>query len=271
MNCNEVVPLLSPFHDGELSPDQRRLVGEHVATCAGCSQKLESIRRLSDLVESTPTPAAPSTLLSRIERSLDKPSASWNWFQLGIPQNRAAAALLAATVVVAVGLALWKYNSGPSHSHAEMVRVFGEFLKSYEQGQSGAEELLAHRYQGTLVDEAAATAALKRETVAKPVVLASYRATKRYVLKMPCCDCVETIFARDGMTSLVLFEHEKEQSEWFASRPMIRAECRGKACCMVELKSGLAATWPVAGGFVTVVGVRDVAELDDLVDELQPL
>jgi hypothetical protein len=39
----------------------------------------------------------------------------------------------------------------------------------------------------------------------------------------------------------------------------------------VQLSDGLAATWPVDGGYVTVVGVRDVTELEKLVEELQPL
>jgi len=271
MNCNEVIPLLSPFHDGELTPDEHRAIVVHIASCAACSQKLESIRRLSDLVETTPTPEAPSTLLTKLEQSLDSLAPRRRWFKLGPAQSRAAAALLAAAAVVAVCVTVWKISSAPSHSHEEMVRVFNEFLDSYEQGNPSTEELLARRYDGTLVNEAAATAALKRKTVAPPVVLANHRVTKRYVLKMPCCDCVETIYARDGTTSFVLFEHEKEQSEWFNTRPMVRAECRGKACCMVQLKGSLAATWPVEGGFVTIVGVRDVSELGDLIEELQAL
>jgi hypothetical protein len=52
---------------------------------------------------------------------------------------------------------------------------------------------------------------------------------------------------------------------------MVRADFHGKACCMVQLKGGLAATWPVDGGFATVIGLKDVAELGSLIDELQPM
>ena len=269
MNCNEVIPLLSSFHDDELAPEQRRAVADHIVSCPACSQKLESLRRLSDLVETTPTPEAPGTLVTRIERSLNERVPIWAW-RSNLPRSAVAAALGIAAVVL-VGLTIWKFTTGPSHSHEEMVRVFGEFLDAYEQGQASAVEVLPRKYQGTLVSEAAATSALKRETVARPIVLANHRATKRYVLKMPCCDCVETIYAREGTTSFVVFEHEKEQTEWFNRRPMIRSECRGKACCMVQLKRGLAATWPVDGGFVTVVGIGDVSELGHLVDELKPM
>lgn len=270
MNCNEVIPLLSPFHDGELASDERQAVADHIASCAVCSQKLESIRRISDLVEFTSAPEAPRTLLANVEQSLDqrRQTAAWSRFQLR-PRS-AVAILIASAAIVLVGLVVWHLAPGPSHGHEEMVRDFGEFLDAFELGQTNAVEVLPRKYQGTLVSEAAATSALKRDTVARPIVLASHQVTKRYVLKMPCCDCVQTIYARNGQTSIVLFEHDKEE-EWFDARPMVRTECRGKACCLVQLKDGLAATWPVAGGFVTVVGVRDVAELGNLVDELQPL
>jgi len=180
------------------------------------------------------------------------------------------AALLTTAAALFAGLMIWQFASPPD-DHREMVRVFGEFLAAYEGSRPDAEEMLAQKYDGKLVTEREATIALKRKTVARPAVFANHQVAKRYLLKMPCCDCVQTIYARDGMTSFVLFEHEKEQSEWFDARPMIRAECRGKVCCLVQLKEGLAATWHVDGGFVTVVGVRDIAELDGLVDELQPL
>jgi hypothetical protein len=270
MNCHEVIPLLSSFHDGELAPDECQAIATHVASCVACSQKLESIRRLSDLVESTPVPEVPGSLLDSIEQSLAARTPSWTWWQVGLSRRNAVAALLVTAATLVGGPMVWQFAS-PPHDHKEMVRVFGEFLAAYERGQPGADEMLAQKYQGTLVTEADATIALKRKTVARPVVFANHQVAKRYLLKMPCCDCVQTVYSRNRTASLVFFEHEKEQSDWFDARPMIRAECRGKVCCLVQLKEGLAASWPVDGGFVTVVGVRDVAELGSLVDELQPL
>ena len=270
MNCNEVIPLLSPFHDGELPALKHQAVEAHVSTCAACAQKLESIRRLSDLVEVTPVSEVPRTLLMRIEQSLNGRASTWASFQLSGPQRRTAAAILAVAAVALVGLIIWGIGNGRSRNHAEMVRAFGEFLSAYELGKTNAAEMLPRKYQGTLVNEASASSALRHQTVAQSVVLTDHQATKRYLLKMPCCNCVETIYVRNGRTSLVLFEHEKEQSDWFDARPMIRSECRGKACCLIQLNGCLAAAWPVDAGFVTVVGVRDVAELGSLVDELRP-
>ena len=271
MNCNEVIPLLSPFHDGELAPDEHGSVADHVASCAACSQELESIRRLSDLVESSPLPEAPDTLLQKLERSFDERAPFWSRFQFSLSRRSAVAALMATAAVVVVGLMIWQFVGAPPHSHEEMVQVFGEFLNAYEQGETSAVDVLARKYHGTLVSEAAATRALKRATVARPVILGGHAVAQRYLLKMPCCDCVQTNYAASGKTSFVLFEHEKEQAEWFHTRPMIGAECHGKACCLVQLKNGLAATWAVDGGYATVVGVRDVTELERLVGALQPL
>jgi len=270
MNCQEANSLMSALHDGELAPDERQAVEAHVASCATCSQRLESIRRLTGLVESTPVPGVPGSLLHKIEQSLAAPAPFWTWWQFGLSRRSAVGALLVAAAALAGFLVIWQLAS-PPHDHHEMVRDFGEFLAAYERGQPTADEMLAQKYHGKLVTEADATIALKRKTVAPPVLLANHQAAKRYLLKMPCCDCVQTVYSRNGVTSFVFFEHEKEQSEWFDARPMIRAECRGTVCCLVQLKEGLAATWPVAGGFVTVVGVPDIAELGSLVDELRPL
>jgi hypothetical protein len=269
MNCHEAIPLLSSFHDGELASSQRHEIAAHIASCAACSQRLDSIRRLSDLVESTPVPETPGSLVHRIEKSLAASAPIWTWWQFGLSRWSAVAAMLTAVAVLVCGLVVFQFTS-PLHDHEEMVRVFGEFLTAFEGGRPDAEDILPQTYHGKLVTEAEATSALKRKTVARPVVFAKHQVASRYLLKMPCCDCVQSIYARDGQTSFVLFEHEKEQSEWFDARPMIRTECRGKLCCLVQLKNGLAATWPVEGGFVTVVGVDDVAELGSIVDELQP-
>jgi hypothetical protein len=271
MNCHEVIPLLSTFHDGEFAPDKRRAIAEHIASCTACSQRLESMRRLSDLVAATPAPATPGDMLHKIENSLATASISlWNWSSFSVSRRSVVAAMLATATALIAGLIFWQFFSQP-HDHREMVRVFGEFLDAYEQGRPDAEDLLAQKYHGGLITEAEATATLKRKTVARPIVLANHKVSKRYLLKMPCCDCVQTIYSREGITSFVLFEHEKEQTEWFNARPMIRAECRGKTCCLVQLSGAVAATWPVDGGFVTAIGLRDVAEFGNLVDELQPL
>jgi hypothetical protein len=47
MRCNEVQPLLSPFYDGELLPEQVQDVAAHVETCPSCAGRLRSMQRLT--------------------------------------------------------------------------------------------------------------------------------------------------------------------------------------------------------------------------------
>lgn len=267
MNCNDVARFLSPFYDGELKPAEHEAVAAHLAACAVCSEQLESVRRLSDLVAGAPSPDAPESLVARVEQSLGARAAWPGWFGMS-GRAQAAAALVAVAAAIVLGLTIWRNADFSSHSHVEMLRDFGEFLEAYEQAPAASVALLPHKYDGRLVSREEATSALKRATVAPSVVLTNHRAAQRYLLKMPCCDCVQTVYECQGISTLVLFEHEKEQSDWFGARPRSRSELNGKSCCLVPLKSGLVATWPVAGGFVTAVGVQDLAELSQLVDEV---
>jgi hypothetical protein len=64
---------------------------------------------------------------------------------------------------------------------------------------------------------------------------------------------------------LVLFEHDDEETEWFGDRPSNMATCGDKECCLVNLDESIAATWRRGSRWVTAVGVRDEAEVSELV------
>ena len=271
MNCNEVIPLLSPLHDGELDFEQRQAVAAHLRTCVECSGRLDALRRLSDLSRQTPSPAPPATLLAKVEQSIGDGARHETGLRSHVRSRTAAAILIASAAAVLGGVFVWQLASGPPQSHVEMVRVFGEFLSAYEQGNPNAPAMLAQGYQGTLVSEADAGSALKRQTVTPDTLLSRHQVDKRYLLKLPCCDCMQTIYTCDGKTSFIVFEHTQEELEWFDGRSVVLTECRGKSCCVVKLKGSLAVSWRVDSGYVTVVGVRDLAQLDEFVGELRSL
>ncbi len=268
MNCEQVIPLLSPFHDGELSPGEHRLVVEHLSECSECSRRIESLGKLSGLVEAAHQPKAPASLLPQVEAMLQteqcvakEPIASGS-------RKLLVGVIAAVAAVVLVGITIWSIVERP-HRHSDMIVAFDQFLKSYEQTPAKAVEVLPHRYSSVRVDKAGASAALKRPTVTPDRLLGDHVVVERCLLRMPCCDCVQTTYAQGGVVSLVVLEHEKEQAEWFHERPSVRTQCQGKACCLVELRNGLAASWPIHHGYVTVVGIRDVSELERLVGELE--
>src|SRR6187431_1055531 len=116
MHCNEIQPLLSPFHDCELPPEQARDVAEHVENCQSCSRRLESLKSLSALVVSSRSPATPSTLLSKIESSLDEQSPSASASRIRRRNLAILAGTCAAAVVVTV--LIWQLGSHP-HDHSQ--------------------------------------------------------------------------------------------------------------------------------------------------------
>lgn len=267
MNCEQVTPLLSALHDGELDAEERNAVLAHLSSCGSCSAYLDSIRSMSELATQLPAATPPPDLVEKVERALTEKNKS-TLAERRPRRRRLLVMLVLGAAAMAAGLAVWPFLAGDAHHHEEMVRVFGQFLEAHERGQAHADEILPQHYGGKLVGLAAASEALHHSSLTKPTILGNHRVEKRYLLKMPCCDCVQTVYVRRGRKSLVIFEHEKEQPDWFQNRPLRRTECEGRPCCVVELKESLAASWRVGGRQVTAVGVRDLTELGRLMVEL---
>ncbi len=85
-------------------------------------------------------------------------------------------------------------------------------------------------------------------------------------MKMPCCTCVQCLCKRSDGSVIAIFEHDDEEmTEWFGDRPAMAANCSGKRCSLVEVNDRIAASWKRDKRHITVVGIRDVAELTELV------
>ena len=93
-----------------------------------------------------------------------------------------------------------------------------------------------------------------------------YSVESTYVMTMPCCTCVQCLCKRSDGSTIAIFEHDDEETkEWFGDRPETLANCGGYRCSVVELEGHIAASWLRGKRHITVVGVRDVAELAELV------
>lgn len=269
MNCEQVIPLLSAYHDGELPDDQREAVTDHLVDCSNCQTELTSLQSISGLVRRSQSPEPPAALLHNVERALSR-DARKNWGWSFTPRWLILPVAVAATMLLA--LVFWKGWPGDhgSHDHGQMVEQFNRFLDNYSAGDELATAILPDQFHGKLVDFAGATEFLKRPSVAKSTLLNKHQVKERVALKMPCCDCVQTSYTCEGKNSLVVFEHTEKQKDWYGRRPQIHTECAGKSCCLVELGTTLIATWPSERGYVTVVGAKDVTEVAALVEELLP-
>jgi anti-sigma factor RsiW len=114
MNCAEYELLLHALIDGELDAGHARHVEAHVATCAGCAEKLKTLRAMREAMAGADLKfAAPATLRDRIEAALPSPSAqiiaprqffqpSRRSFFGGLVMGSALSAAIAATLVVGV-------------------------------------------------------------------------------------------------------------------------------------------------------------------------
>jgi hypothetical protein len=266
MNCDQVIPLLSAYYDGELPSVESAGVADHVASCSGCASRLESLQHLKGLVHRSPAPPVPTKIVNRVEAALRNETKVVN--QPTFSRRQQLAMVVLATAAAFLGIMVWLSRRGSRHDHHEMAATYGEFLDAYAAGKNDAPQVLVNRFQGKPIKVQEASYVLKHDSVARPTLLANHEATNRYLLKMPDCDCVATVYACEGKTSLVLFEHDGEHPEWFGKRSMTRTECAGKSCCLVPLDGSMVATWKANGGYITAVGIRDEAQLEQLIGEL---
>jgi anti-sigma factor RsiW len=114
MNCAECEILLHPLIDGELDAFHARDVEAHVATCAGCAEKLKAFRAMREAMAAADMKfTAPASLRNRIEAALPSPSArviaprkffqpSRRTFFGGFAVGSALSAAVAASLVLTV-------------------------------------------------------------------------------------------------------------------------------------------------------------------------
>jgi hypothetical protein len=138
------------------------------------------------------------------------------------------------------------------------------FLEEFAVDPGLAQLTLVNQYDGRPVASKDATMGLRYTPVARRAAPAGYTLAAAYVLKMPCCKCVQTIYNRESGGAIAVFEHDEDQPDWFGSRPAISAHCNGKPATLVEVDEGLAATWKCGPRCITVFGATDVQEVTQL-------
>jgi len=273
MNCSDVQALLSAYHDGELADDQRSRLSDHLDTCTDCAKELANFESLSRMATALSTPAPPEQLWNQLESRIERQSEHEPPISRSVDQSRswAFSALgqlaLAATVFVAVGIAWFTYQSWFTHgTHDHFTSEFGQYLDAFRHDPDAAQYMLLANYENQLVDPDQAIQQLGYRPVVAGGLPAGYTLESTHVMKMPCCKCVQSICKRSDGSTLAIFEHDdKETTNWFGDRPEITASCNHKQCCLVELDDQIAASWRHSTRHVTLIGVRDVAEVSQMV------
>lgn len=271
MNCSEVKERISAYYDGELPADSRTAVEAHLATCEDCARELEKFRQLSDLSKELTHPEAPAHIWRQLEEQLglDDRARSKRPARLdGLGLNRkrllqVGVAIAVVTLIVVVHLT-YKTFSHVSRDE-QFALVFRQYLKEFRDNPQAAQQILLGKYDGQAVRaERAARFVGYRPAVAGGMP-EGYSVVSTYVMKMPCCTCVQCLCQRRDGTAVVIFEHDDEEPNWFGNRPERKAVVSDHQCSIVELDDRFAASWQRGKRQMTIVGLRDAKEIEHLI------
>ncbi len=151
MDCHRIRGLLGLYWDDEVSPDERRDVEEHLATCTACSADLDEIRAIACDLAAPAHVEVPDALWSAIEHRLDHEPAHGS--RTGSIQFFRTPIAKAAAVLFAAGLGLWAFawlDGAATRATASQVdfsvlldalpvdarKAFMKFLVFYDAGES---------------------------------------------------------------------------------------------------------------------------------------
>jgi hypothetical protein len=271
MNCADAQTLLSAYFDGELSEASELELRDHLRQCARCSAELDSFRQLSTLAHGLYTPQTPDSIWRQLEVRLDEDDLPLSSTSKKHSSYMAARLLvLAATLLVAVGLGWFTYETWFGHGERDAFAAeFGHYLEAFHRDPEMAQEMLIAKYDGVAVDSTQAIQLVGYRPATANATHNEFRVKSTHVLKMPCCTCVQTVCERADGSTVVIFEHDDENPEWFGDRRETTAHCSGKRCRLFDIQDQIAASWKMGGRHITAIGVRDAGEVSHLVSWLQ--
>lgn len=106
MECQEAIPLMHDYLDGDMQSAERRKLKEHILGCPDCRRRLQRMERAEALVRSMPAPRASDDLTARIMNSLpQKKRRTWiRWVR-----NHPAISVAAVFILVMMSsfVSLW--------------------------------------------------------------------------------------------------------------------------------------------------------------------
>ncbi|WP_437193682.1 anti-sigma factor family protein [Planctomicrobium sp. SH527] len=266
MNCSKVNQLLSAYYDGELSDELHEAVREHLGQCDGCAVELRGFERLSLMARFIESATPPDHLWERIEVTLDEPESHRIKPEASLAQNSyisRSRMIIAVAATIAVGIAVFMLQSWRHlEHHNHFTTEFNQYLLEFNRDPEAAQKFLLDKYENHRVSPEQATKLVGYRPVIAAGAPPEYKIASTFVVKMPCCTCVQTLCQRADGSALAIFEHNDTALEWFGDRPAITASCHGKGCCLVQLKDSTAVSWKQGNRYITVIGVREFSEID---------
>ena len=269
MDCSQARELLSAYCDDELSAEERATVALHLEQCEDCARRLEEFHRLSRLAQELVCPSTPDHLWPQFEQQLDAANGQGGSIGGSRPRWQICTAAVAASVLL-VALVWIAFKSWPGHDGHEMGAAFEQYLTTFSDDPETAQHILVENYPSREVELDQAIEVVGYRPAIADGLPDGITAGPAYVLKMPCCTCVQCYCQRPDRSGIAIFEHDDDESDWFGDRSESAAICHGTRCSLVNLSNNLlAATWRRGQRFITVVGARDMSEIERLVASLQ--
>ena len=138
MKCDEVSYLLVELSEGTISPENRKRVDEHVASCKRCTEDLALIRTAFETLRTTEPEDVPthyfSNLIPRLRQRIEEKPA--RRFVFGVPgwaQRLLAPVSAAAVVVCMIGLYVTLHPANDS-GQSQLVQLVSQYPKDEMDG-----------------------------------------------------------------------------------------------------------------------------------------
>lgn len=271
MNCNRAKPLLSAYFDGELPSQDDLAVEEHIGKCDDCAAELRSYAQLASMAKALVTPPSPADSFEKFRREMTAsrgivatvPNHQDRSTQTAVKQHwRRIAVALAASVLVCL---TWFAVRDRDHEHEQMASVFREYIALLPKDPNAAQQVLLTHYDGKSVDVNESDHHVGYHPLVARGLPAGYSVQNVYVMRMPCCTCVQCLCEREDGSVVAIFEHSDAVPEWFGDRPVSMENCGGSQCRLMELDQRFAASWRSGKRHMTMIGAKDKEEVDKLI------
>ncbi|QGQ99210.1 anti-sigma factor [Paenibacillus psychroresistens] len=112
MNCNEALPWMHEYLDGDLTGTPLTELKKHLLSCQACSLRYRKMQNTEAMVRSLPHLAAPADLTDRIMASLPKqPKRSNAWLQWIKRHPAISVASMFIFVMLSASLSMWNSDT----------------------------------------------------------------------------------------------------------------------------------------------------------------